>query len=156
MYTEPSDVLAVLLDLLEERAEDPRQWIADRLIGATYGGTEPITVGRLFEDLRGHPEAPVRFVDGSHPGRVDSWRGQYECLAVGHGGEPTTAGELARRVASVQAVQGYKGGTYYISSHTEVWCDNWSEYTNNPITGVHFIGGVVYLCTARKPGSYSS
>ena len=156
--TNPEELLAVLVDALKQQGEDPHRWVVDRLPPApAYGGGDPIIVARLLEGLLKHPDAPVRFVDGSHPGLAQSWRGDYAQLAISHHDEPQagheTAGQLAEVIHNTRELEGYKGGVWSLTGSTEVWCDCWGAYTDNPIAGVDYIDGVVYLRTTRKPGA---
>ncbi len=117
-----------------------------------YSGT--MTLGGLIRQLEPLPADLRVHFDFCHlaPGSVDSWRGIYEHLALGHGTEPTTVGVLLGKLRSAdqRSFMGYKGGHYRMHLGTPVWVDNYGEYTNTQIVGIESDEFEAVLVTKRE------
>jgi len=65
---------------------------------------------------------------------IDSWRGSYSKLAIGYSSyaeDSVTLDEFLCKLvdAAGEYFQGYKGGSYLMTTSTSVWCDNYGCYT---------------------------
>lgn len=96
------------------------------------------TLGQLIERLEAFsPNLPVEFrgcgLNGESPCDLDSWRGVYSDLALGHHrtDRPVTVGDLRAHCADAdgRTFEGCKGGDYQMDRSTPVWVDNYSEYS---------------------------
>jgi hypothetical protein len=102
-----------------------------------------LTLGDLIALLeRRDPTEPVVFdFCGMQPTRLESYRGYYCELALGHApgvsNGPTVATLLPILRAALGATfTGYKGGTYRMHVGTRVWVDNPGEASGTAIVGV--------------------
>ena len=86
---------------------------------------------------------------------LDSWRGRYECLAIGYTtlthDEMFTVGELLDecKAAIGKIYTGYKGGDYTMTENTMIFVDNPGDYTDTKLTGIGSDGFAAVLITAR-------
>lgn len=129
------------------------------------------TLGDLISWLeRCPPSAKVVFSDGNIPTTVDSSRGSYDELALGH--EPaftdSTTDEVATdnptvldllatlRNAVGRSYIGYKGGEYKMYRSTPIFRDNWGEWTETYIVGGFYRGGVatIQVVNTRSGGNW--
>ena len=114
-----------------------------------------ITLGELTDVCRYFPvDLPVYFDNGQHPDYIDSWRGIYSELALNHSseGEPMACGDFVSMLeeADGKTFTGYKGGDYKMDGNTDVWMDNYGEYTSMTISGARIMDNRVVLCTIRE------
>jgi hypothetical protein len=96
---------------------------------------------------------PVVYDNGKHPTMIDSWRGYYAELALNHSdeGEPMSCGDFVGMLddADGKVYRGYKGGAFEMNEKTDVWVDNWGEYTEVIITDANVENGKVVLSTEQ-------
>lgn len=101
-----------------------------------------MTLGELIDQLKKVKDKtkPVKIQPGDrNPDGFDSWRGSYDELALGYGGnQPVTVKELIKqaKAANGKTFCGWKGGEFEMSLHTEVWIDNPGEYHECPLETV--------------------
>lgn len=112
--------------------------------------TETISLSDLAEQLEKCSEqATVLYWPTiiGYPTSVDSYRGYYEDLALGHSSKLTTVKELVSNLkgAENQIFEGYKGGNYQMHSKSSVYVDNPGECSGIGITKVVDMGDSVYL-----------
>lgn len=111
------------------------------------GPLTTFTLGALIGQLGFLPDdKPVRLDCGGNPGRVDSYRGFYDNLAI----QPdprrqTVAGLRGVLCAAVGEVfTGYKGGGYVMTEETPLWVSPWGEASGLRVCGVvHRLNDVV-------------
>lgn len=126
-----------------------------------------LTLGEIIDQLSSIPsEMPVRFQHefrwdtyGSTIVGIDSWRGVYAHLALGHDNPDLPVGpkgDPIRTVAELTALLtgaigrsffGYKGGEYIGDRAQEVFVDNYGESGGPGVVGVRVQDGVAYLVT---------
>jgi hypothetical protein len=90
------------------------------------------------------------------PTAFGSWRGIYSELALGWVGQYdatscNSVGDLlsAARLADGATFTGYKGGQFVMSRETQIWIDNYGEYTSTRLAGVADSGSHVTLITSH-------
>lgn len=118
---------------------------------------EPITLGALIDALENIPEdATVKYnFPGAFPTTLNSYRGYYNQLALGHGGfdynEPVTKELLLSRLeAAIGATfTGWKGGEFTMDRDTPVWCANPGDPSGYGITKVKSDGYYIILKVKR-------
>lgn len=76
-----------------------------------------------------------------YPESIDSWRGSYNCLAIGYGTTNSKSMSVCNFIDLLKEqdgvlYEGYKGGLYNMSLNTEVYVDNYSCYTDRFISSV--------------------
>lgn len=121
---------------------------------ATFGAQ--ITLGQLIDGLEAASSDEVCFdFGGLAPTSIDSYRGFYEHLALGHTKEAyeykdrkALLAELHRAAESV--FEGYKGGYYRMSRDTPVWVANYGESTSTAVIGVRDTGYVTMILTGHE------
>jgi hypothetical protein len=114
-----------------------------------------ITLGELIAKLEGKdPKAnlavqfldKLRGVDG-----VDSYRGYYSDLAIEPGsmvlGTVAEGLEVLRNAVG-STFEGYKGGEYRMNNRTLVWVDTYGSCTEQGVTGVEVMNGLVVITSA--------
>lgn len=101
-----------------------------------------MTLGELISTLkRKDPDTHLTldFVHFKPSGRVHSYRGYYEDLAIGYqdGGECKVS-DLLKALEAVdgETLYGYKGGEYRMHSDTVVWVANHNESGGTAIVDV--------------------
>ena len=102
---------------------------------------DTITLQSFIEQLRRRPLDQYVAFDfcGMCPVQLQSSRGFNTELALGfHPYDSTTVGKLLKELehANGATFKAYKGGKHIAGSRTEVWVDNWGEWTATAITGV--------------------
>lgn len=126
----PFSSLATVTAALKKRKVEAAAEEAEEL--ARRG--EQHTIDDVIKRCEGLPDLPVVIssvtqYDGMSPGKMGSYRGAYDELAIKPtSGEPaillsTFKGEMERSIGSYY--RGYKGGDHYMSGDTQVWV---SEY----------------------------
>lgn len=98
------------------------------------------------------PDAVVRFSDGTCPKGIDSSRGSYSELAIGYrdNDPPLVMDMLQWLCAAVgKTFTGYKGGEYRMYENTDVWRDQWGEWTETAIIGGRCVGKVATIAISR-------
>lgn len=118
-------------------------------------------LGNLIAALEQRPkDETVRFdFCGRYPTKLQSYRGYYDQLALGHAGHydsdnppdpPTVASLLAElRSAIGKTFTGWKGGDFRMDKSTTVWIDNPGECNGTAIVSV--VGnGYATLITTRN------
>lgn len=114
---------------------------------------QPITLGELIDALeKCKPESGVQFdFCGMTPDGVDSYRGYYDHLAIGHKDEgAVTAGELLAelRAAVGKVFEGYKGGDFRMDRDTPMWVANYGRSGSTAVVGVRELSwGSVIIVT---------
>lgn len=117
-------------------------------------------LGTLIKQLEAMPQdASVEYDFGYMiPTKLDSWRGRYECLAIGYThfetiafGDRSTVKDLVEKCKEAvgKTYEGYKGGDYRMTEDTEVWVDNYGEYSNTALVGIGDQWGTVILITQK-------
>ncbi len=116
---------------------------------------DQLTLGQFIDLLKRMPsEQGIRFdCVGAMPGRLDSYRGFYDQLALAwhrdYDKQPTVADVLKDAQESVGKIfEGYKGGLYQMGRDTPVWVSNYGECDNQAVTGVTDRGWIVTIDTA--------
>jgi hypothetical protein len=127
--------------------------VEDDTTGVTLSLAELIAA---LDDL--DPDMLVRFADGRLPDAFGSWRGVYAELALNYRREmpskhakPPTVGWLLglARAAVYETFNGYKGGSFEMGPGTQVWVDNYGEYTGEELASCREVDGVAVLTTRR-------
>lgn len=103
-----------------------------------------MTVRQLLDALRPIDQSlPIVYgFCALSPTKPDSWRGVYSELALGYSREPdgpgVTVAEVVQWLTDTygSAYTGYKGGDFIMGPDTEVWVDNWGQYTRTSIAGI--------------------
>lgn len=93
----------------------------------------------IFLLSRINPGASVRYDFGPFtPKGLDSYRGYYEQLALGHGEEKITVSQLLAllRDAVGKTFTGWKGGDYDMGESTHMWVANRGECHSTAIVGI--------------------
>ena len=98
------------------------------------------------------PDMPVRFQRGAKVGSFHSWRGDYAQLTLDtadEGPHPRTVADLleAARAAAGAVFEGYKGGMFTMTRHSELYADSLGEYTQRRIEAIVQDHGTVLLIT---------
>jgi hypothetical protein len=110
------------------------------------------SLGELISWLSRCPSsATVRFSDGTIPGTFASSRGFYSELALSHDGTSEISADdlLASASACIgKTFTGYRGGHRIMSVNSEVWRDNYGEYTDTRIVGGNYCDGVATIIIA--------
>lgn len=95
--------------------------------------SEQFSLGKLIYELKNmdRPNAGVMFSDGTYPGRLSSWRGSYDELAVVPEQEEYY-NSLSDFVAVLESAvgktfEGYKGGEFVMDEHSPVWVAEWGD-----------------------------
>jgi len=114
-----------------------------------------MTLGSLIDGLQKlNLTLPVYFNNGQHPTSLDSWRGIYAELALSHEctGEVLSGVDILNilKDADGKSFTGYKGGAYEMDSNTQVWVDNYSEYTCTAIVGIKQKDDQIIIKTKRE------
>jgi hypothetical protein len=98
-----------------------------------------MTLGELIDQLKRVKDKTkaVKIQPGHrNPDGFDSWRGSYDELALGYGGnQPVTVKELIKqaKAANGNTYTGYKGGEFVMSLSTPVWVDNYGDCCTIPL-----------------------
>ena len=114
------------------------------------GITETVTLGEIIDWLeRLPPEDEVVFdFCRASPSGIDSSRGDYAELALKYSFKKaaTVCDVLKWYKGAVGATfSGYKGGDYTMTRDTQVWVDQWGQWTGTAIDSMdHFIGQAVF------------
>ncbi len=111
-----------------------------------------MNLGTWIEELSAHDRTlPIKFDDGTHPGKLRSWRGMYERLSLDTGHEHTNVGALLDdAVRAVGATfTGYKGGDYVMHVDTPVYADEWGRCPGMGIAGIDYDGAPTRLIIKR-------
>jgi len=108
-----------------------------------------ITIGELINQLKaielreGDDEQYVIFDFGGYvPDGIDSWRGSYSELAIGHANKPyreyPKLSDFINMLESAigSTFYGWKGGEFEMNEDTPIWVDNYGEYTETVVVGV--------------------
>lgn len=100
-----------------------------------------LTLGDALQLLRGMPgEFRVVLEDGRSVASVGSYRGYYEDLALhpSDDGEIRTVADLIALLDSVLGggFEGYKGGTYTMHGHTDLWISEYSDVSGQMLTRI--------------------
>jgi hypothetical protein len=115
-----------------------------------------MTLGEMIDILSlANPEAEVSYdFPDQYPTRVDSWRGVYAQLALGHGSKPIAVSDmLADLNAAVGATfTGWKGGEYEMDRETPVHVANPGQSGQ---TRIHSIDISRAIGDHAKGGKYS-
>lgn len=116
-----------------------------------------LTVGELIKHLSAfNGNFQLTFDFGYlQPTDFDSWRGSYDKLAIGYttlGTPDLTVKEFLLKLKGVigKTFTGYKGGSYTMDENTQVYVDNYGEYSNTTIIGVREQYETVYLMTQKE------
>lgn len=114
---------------------------------------EPMTLGALIDELRLRDAAEEIVYDfgGFHVGKIASYRGYYDQLAIGFCEHPSryVGSLLAECEAAVGATfEGWKGGEYQMDRSTPVWASNAGRSSDTAIVGVIDGGWRTILATA--------
>lgn len=107
-----------------------------------------MSVAELKTQLERHKDAERVVFDFGTMAPTDfrSWRGIYSELALGYANwaewdspDPPSASDLLDRLnkACSETHYGYKGGEFRTYPGTQVWVDNWGEYTSTILAGVY-------------------
>jgi hypothetical protein len=91
--------------------------------------------------------APLTCGWRSHPGKLGSYRGYYDHLAIEPVDNPTTVGDFLKQAKAAvgKTFQGYKGGDYKMAGYTPVWVSPYGEVSGRRFIGVVFDGETVRL-----------
>lgn len=114
-------------------------------------------LGELIELLETQPaERPVRYSDGSIPGRFASWRGVYAQLTLAPTGTRVTAGDLLDRARNADGgtFKGRKGGDYRMGRDSPVWADSEGDCDYWAITGWSVAADEALLLTRTNVADY--
>jgi hypothetical protein len=103
------------------------------------------------------PDEEVEFDFGYYePTTLQSWRGDYSQLALGHGPSRFPQHVTVKALldlclaADGQIMEGWKGGGYLMRRNTAVYVDNPGEYSNTKLIAVgRQYGSTVILITAK-------
>jgi hypothetical protein len=116
-------------------------------------GKKQLNLGELIDLLKQIERDDLTSVEfdfcGIAPGRLHSYRGYYEQLAI----EPDNIYVLLDpfiadlEIAVGQTYEGYKGGDFTMHRDTPVWISSYGEAKNTVITGVKKIYNQVILKT---------
>jgi hypothetical protein len=111
-----------------------------------------LTLGQLIALLEKQQQDLVVYYGLGYmcPGIPDSYRGYYNQLAFGIQDEtqPTVAEVLAwARNAVGKTYEGYKGGTYTMTTDTKLWAAKYGESGGTMLVGVKHKGHYVLLKT---------
>lgn len=125
-------------------------------IYAGFAAKGQLNLGQLIALLEKFPEDHQVVYDfaGLQPTTLQSYRGYYEHLALGHTREMSYGSmsvvELLRRLKAAVGVtfEGYKGGSYVMGLETPLWVANSGETGGTAIIGAADTGSVVVLLTA--------
>lgn len=117
-----------------------------------------MTLGKLINRLEAcNAKAVVEFdFCGCIPTSLSSWRGIYADLALGWDASDRTAPVDVEdllallKLAIGKTYTGYKGGKFLMGTGTDVWVDNYGEYTNTAITGVIEDGETRVIIETRR------
>jgi hypothetical protein len=121
--------------------------------------TGQLTLGQLIDALEKRDQSEhVRFdFCGTFPGRIDSYRGYYEDLALGwldydYEKQPPTVAQLIESLKECvgRVFTGYKGGDYEMDRDTAMWVANYGRSDGTCITGVTGEYGTI-ITTAWEP-----
>ena len=114
------------------------------------GIVETVTLGEIIDWLECLPpedEVVFDFCRAS-PSGIDSSRGDYAELALKYSftKAATVCDVLKWCKGAVGATfSGYKGGDYTMTRDTQVWVDQWGQWTGTAIDSMdHFIGQAVF------------
>ena len=101
-----------------------------------------LTLGNLITEFEMHDKRLLVFLDSNeYTNDIDSWRGIYSELAINHtesDGLAINVGDFLTMLNNCigQTFEGYKGGNYVMDKMTDVFVDNYGEYSCRLITGV--------------------
>lgn len=115
-----------------------------------------MTLGQLIiELLLFKKEVPVYydFVNFC-PNKIHSYRGSYDQLALGYSqNNPLTIEELVKLLQKAigNSFQGYKGGSYLMTKHTQLWVSNHDEASKTAIVAVRSNDEHVFIITENMP-----
>ena len=82
---------------------------------------------------------------------LTSWRGSYELLSLKYSTDKSEALTTSELIAEChEAINGrffygYKGGEFTMSKDTEVWVDNYGEFTQTKISNITQDNGYIYV-----------
>lgn len=99
-----------------------------------------ITLGALIDGLsQCKPDAYIQFRFASlNPGRLRSYRGYYDHLAIEPDGSFTRVADFLQHARHVlgKSFEGYKGGDYVMDDDTPIWVANWGDTSSTRVTGI--------------------
>lgn len=115
-----------------------------------------MTINEILKALKKiNDDAPVFVADTLSvelTGEVMSWRGDYDCLALGYclygdSKEFITVGKLKSILQNSlgETFMGYKGGEFVMEKNTPVYLDNYGFATGHYIARVSAFNNVCYL-----------
>ena len=101
-----------------------------------------LTLGNLITEFERYDKRLLVFLDSNeYTNDIDSWRGIYSELAINHtksDGLAINVGDFLEMLYGCvdKTFSGYKGGYYTMDHLTDVFVDNYGEYSCRVITGV--------------------
>lgn len=114
--------------------------MVDAQVKAESEAAGQMTLGALISALEAcKADSYVQFVfAGLCPGRLRSYRGFYDHLAIDPSGEFRHVGEFLAHAKSVlgSTMTGYKGGEYVMDDDTPVWVAPWGDTSTTRVVGV--------------------
>lgn len=119
---------------------------------------EQSTLGELIDLLkRRDPGQSIQFdfVHAVPTGRVESYRGYYEQLAIAYTHEPTDVFVRTMLDGLTEAVgktfHGYKGGSYRMDCDTPLWVANYGECGDTAVAGLIDCAWITVIRTVWVP-----
>lgn len=128
--------------------------LVDELVREEVKNAGQITLGELIERLKFCEfDKYISFCFGGlKPGKVNSYRGYYDHVAIEPDGEFRTVQEFLLHLESIYntVMTGYKGGDYLMDADTPVWVAKYGKTSSTRVIGVEETEFDVKILTLEK------